>query len=244
MSLQTYLNQLREFNPLSREELLPLIKKAQKGNQQARNKIVRHNLRLVVYIAKRYGNSKIDIEDLIAEGSFGLFGAIKKFKPNKKATFATYAVWWIRQKIARYIDDTITVIRVPVWLSDIYRERLRRQRKLKKPKKYNKKTEQKLLWGDMKISSLHKVVGEDSELLHFLGVTYPITKEIDFRLIYEALIKILTPREKGILKDRLAGLTLKEVGKKYSLSRERIRQIEVEIVQLLKTKINLYKDYK
>ncbi len=171
MSLQTYLNQLREFNPLSREELLPLIKKAQRGNQQARNKIVRHNLRLVVYIAKRYGNSK-------------------------------------------------------------------------KPKKYSKKTEQMLRWADMKVASLNILVGEDSELVELLGVTYPITKEIDFRLIYEALIKILTPRERGILKDRLAGLTLKEVGKKYSLSRERIRQIELEIVQLLKTKINLYSDYK
>ena len=239
MSFQTYLNQLQEFNPLTREEILPLIKKAQKGNKRARNKIVRHNLRLVIYIAKRYGNSKVDIEDLIAEGNFGLFEAIKKFKFNKKATFATYAFWWIKQRIARYIDDTITVIRIPVWVSDLFRARLKRQRLFKKPKKYNKKTEQSLRWADMRIASLQKVVGEDSELLQFLGVTYPITEEIDFRLICESFDKILAPRERGIFKDRLAGLTLRKVGKKYNLSGERIRQIEIEAIQLLKRELNL-----
>ena len=126
MSFQTYLDQIATLNPLPHKDFLTLLKKAQKGNRRARNKIAKHNLRLVVYIAKKYSNSKINIEDLIAEGNLGIFEAIKRFKSSKKVRFSTYAVHWIKQKITRYIDDTITLIRTPVYLSDIYRKLLKK----------------------------------------------------------------------------------------------------------------------
>lgn len=228
MSFQTYLNQIGKFNPLPHKEFLSLLKKAQKGNKLARNKIIKHNLRFVVYIAKKYSNSKIPIEDLIAEGSFGLFEAIKRFAPKTKNKFSTYAVYWIKQKISRYIDNTISLIRSPIWLTDI------RRRLLKKPKKQKKKIEKALRWANIKMSSLQAVVGEDSELLDSLGITYPTIKEIDARLIQETL-EYLTPRNKVILKDRLCGTTLRKVGKKYKLSLERIRQIEIESIEKIKT---------
>lgn len=236
MSFQTYLNQLQEFNLLSHKEFLSLLKKAQKGNKRARNKIVNHNLRLVVHIAKKYNNSKIPIEDLIAEGSFGLFEAIKKFAPKAKNKFSTYAVHWIKQKIVRYIDNTINLIRRPIYLADLYRKFL------KKPKKQKKKIEKSLQWADIKMSSLQALVGVNSELLTLLGTTYPIIEEIDARLIYETL-EYLIPRNKAILKDKLCGMTLKKVGKKYKLSSERIRQIEIESIEKIKT-ILLEKDLK
>lgn len=236
MSFQTYLNQIGKLNPLSHKDFLILLKKAQKGNKKARNKIAKHNLRLVVYIAKKYSNSKINIEDLIAEGNLGIFEAIKRFKSFQGFKFSTYAVPWIKQKIKRYIDDTITLIRIPVYLSDIYRKLL------KKPKKQKKAIEKSLQLADIKMASLHALIRPDSELLDMLGTTYSITEEIDSILILETF-EYLSFRNKAILKDRMCGLTLKKVGKKYKLSIERIRQIEKESIEKIK-KILLDKDLK
>ena len=236
MSLQTYLTQLKAFNPLPHKEFLILLKKAQKGNREARNKIAEHNLRLVVYIAKRYSNSKISIEDLIAEGNFGIFEAIKRFKPSQKNQFSTYAVYWIKQKIGRYINNTINLIRVPIWVSNTYRKLL------KKPKKQKKNIKKALQWADTKVTSLYSLVKDDSELIDFLGTIYPITEEIDSRLILETL-EYLSIRDKFILKDRMCGMILKKIGKKYRLSKERIRQIEIESIDKIR-EILLEKDLK
>ena len=236
MSFQTYLNQIGTLNPLPHKDFLILLAKAQKGNRRAKNKIAKHNLRLVVYIAKKYSNSKINIEDLIAEGNLGIFEAIKRFKSSKKVRFSTYAVHWIKQKITRYIDDTITLIRTPVYLSDIYRKLL------KKPKKQKKAIEKLLKLSDIKVASLYAMISPDSELLDMLGTTYPITNEIDCRLILETL-EYLSSRNKAILKDRMRGMTLKKTGKRHRLSSERIRQVEKESIEKIK-KILLKKDLK
>ena len=235
MSLNTYLTQLFKFNPLPHNEFLTLLKKAQKGNRKARNKIVEHNLRLVVFVAKRYVNTKISIEDLIAEGSLGLFEAISRFKYSEKNKFSTYAFYWIKQKITRYIDNTISLIRKPVWVSDVYREFL-------KTGKQKKKIEKLLRLADIKVISLYATIGYNSEFLDLLGTTYPITEEIDSRLILETL-QYLTPRNKSILEDRMKKLTLNKVSKKYKLSQERIRQIEKESIDKIK-EILLDKDLK
>ena len=237
MSLQIYLNQLNKFNPLLHKDFLSLLKKAQRGNRKARNKIAEHNLRLVVYIAKRYSNSKISIEDLIAEGNFGLFEAIDKFKLSKKVKFSTYAFYWIKQKITRYIDNTIRLIRIPVWLSEAYRKSLS-----KNSKKQKKNIEKSFQLMNIEMSSLHTLIGENSELLDLLGTTYPITKEIDSMLILETL-EYLSSRDRAILKDRMRGMILKKIGKKYKLTTERIRQIEKESIEKIK-KILLKKDLK
>ena len=235
MSLNIYLTRLLKFNPLPYNEFLTLLKKAQKGNRKARNKIVEHNLRLVVFVAKKYVSTKISIEDLIAEGSLGLFEALSRFKYSGKNKFSTYAFYWIKQKITRYIDNTINLIRKPVWVSDVYRKSL-------KNGKQKKKTEKLLRLTDIKITSLYATIGYDSEFLDLLGVTYPITEEIDSRLILETL-QYLTPRNKSILEDRMKKITLNKVGKKYKLSQERIRQIEKESIDKIK-EILLDKDLK
>ena len=237
MSLLTYFHQLQRFNPLTQKEFLTLLKKAQKGNKRARNKIVEHNLRLVVFIAKKYGNTRISIDDLVAEGNLGLFEAIRKFDHKKYKYFSTFAFHQIKAKISRYIDTTINLIRVPQWAIDL------RRKLIKKPKRQSKKIEQSLQWGDINMVSLQTLTEENTELLDFLGTTDPITDNLDFELILESIKKI-SPRDKIIFKDRLLGLTLSETSRKHNLSRERIRQIQAEVVQRIRRKLNLHKSLK
>ena len=225
MSFAFYLKTIGKFPTLTHKEFLTLLKKAQAGNKRARNKIIEYNLRLVVHIAKRYRNTNISIEDLIEEGSLGLFNAIDKFKPEYKYKFSTYAVHWIKNKIARHIDTTLGQIRIPQYLTDL------RRRLIKKPKRQNRRMDRFLRWADIKMVSLNTMVGENTELQDFLGTT-PVM-DIDLNLLLDSL----DTRDKEILKCRLAGMTLEEIGKRYKLSRQRINQVEKEAVRAIKQRV-------
>ena len=132
-STKEYLNEIGKIKLLSPEEEFVLFKKAEKGDEKAKKKLIESNLRLVVSIAKKYARGNLSFLDLIQEGNIGLMKAVEKFDVSKGYKFSTYATWWIRQTITRSIVDKTKIIRLPVHYSEL----------INKYKKYNKLYEQK-----------------------------------------------------------------------------------------------------
>ena len=132
-STKEYLNEIGKIKLLSPEEEFVLFKKAEKGDEKAKKKLIESNLRLVVSIAKKYARGNLSFLDLIQEGNIGLMKAVEKFDVSKGYKFSTYATWWIRQTITRSIADKTKIIRLPVHYSEL----------INKYKRYNKLYEQK-----------------------------------------------------------------------------------------------------
>lgn len=225
----------------------------------ARDHLIKANTRLVVSIAKRYMSRGVPFLDLIQEGNLGLMKAVEKFDYRRGFRFSTYATWWIRQTITRAIADQGRTIRVPVHMSDRIRRLYRVARQLeqeygRKPTPDEIATEmqvepRKVQWM-LRVSwqplSLEHPVGEDedSELGNFIeNDTVPTPTQYAYdnllREKIEAVLSTLTPREARILRLRF-GLqngrcyTLEEVGQKFGLTRERIRQIEGRALRRLR----------
>jgi len=219
--------------------------------QNARDHLIRANTRLVISVAKKYSRHGIALTDLIQEGNLGLMKAVSKFDHTKGFRFSTYATWWIRQSITRSIADNSRTIRLPVHMSDRIRNIYKKNHELEQSLGRKPSTEElaeatgltvkKLQWS-IKVSwiplSLESPVGdeEDSELGAFIEdqqTPSPIQAVYD-NLLKEKLAEILStlpPREMKVIKMRFGLLdgktyTLEEVGNKFGLTRERIRQIE------------------
>ncbi|MFO7321023.1 MAG: RNA polymerase sigma factor RpoD [Chloroflexota bacterium] len=225
----------------------------------AREHLIKANTRLVVSVAKKYMNRGVPFLDLIQEGNLGLMKAVEKFDYRRGFRFSTYATWWIRQTITRAIADQGRTIRVPVHMSDRIRRLYRVARQLEQ--EYGRKPTPEEIAAEMGIEprkvrwmlrvswqplSLEHPVGEDddSELGHFIendSLPTPSQVAIDNMLHakIEELLNTLTPREARILRLRF-GLqngrshTLEEVGQKFGLTRERIRQIEGRALRRLR----------
>src|SRR5690242_4862024 len=118
MNLSDYLKGISNHSLLTKEEEQELFKKAKKGDEKARRKIITSNLRLVVNIAKRYINSKVALPDLIQEGNMGLIKSVDKFKPELDRRFSTYATFWIKQSILKFLNETRNVVRYPSYIND------------------------------------------------------------------------------------------------------------------------------
>jgi len=259
-AIKTYLKEIRHISLLTPKEEIVLSKRIRKGDEQARKKMIRANLRLVINIAKRYIYLGIPLLDLIEEGNLGLMKAVDKFNPHKGYRFSTYAAWWIKQGITRSISEQGKMIRVPVYMNELITkwrktkehlsQKLKRipsdeqiAKKLRLPKD---KMDQINFWLSSTTSSLEAPVGEDSEsqvldLIQDQAAVSPDAR-IEHLLDKERvnnLLGIMSERERKIL-DMRFGLadgkahTLAEVAKKLGVSRERVRQIEEEALKKLR----------
>ena len=242
----------------SDEDKIRLRKEVVQG-QQARRHLIRANTRLVVSIAKKYMGQGVPFSDLIQEGNLGLMKAVEKFDYRRGYKFSTYATWWIRQAITRALADQGRTIRVPVHMSDRLRKLHQVSRQLeqvcgRKPTPEELAAElglepAKVRWM-LRVSrhpvSLERPVGEeeDSELGNFIeDIDAPTPPDVAYHHMLqeklEDVLSTLTPREARILRLRFGlqngrSYTLEEVGKKFGLTRERIRQIEGQALRKLR----------
>jgi RNA polymerase primary sigma factor len=251
-------HRLERMNGLNEDEQRKYIQFSREG-ERARDHLIKANTRLVVSIAKKYMGQGVPFSDLIQEGNLGLMKAVEKFDYHRGYKFSTYATWWIRQAITRALADQGRTIRVPVHMSDRIRKLHQVSRQLEQvwgrkptPEELAEELElesAKVRWM-LRVSrhpvSLERPVGEeeDSELGNFIededAPTPPDTAY--HRLLQEKLedvLSTLTPREARILRLRFGlqngrSYTLEEVGKKFGLTRERIRQIEGQALRKLR----------
>ncbi|MDQ2973357.1 MAG: RNA polymerase sigma factor RpoD [bacterium] len=259
-SVRLYLREIGKIPLLKADEELALAQKVVAGDKGAKDKMAEANMRLVVSIAKRYVGRGLDLLDLIQEGNTGLLRAVEKFDPDKGFKFSTYATWWIRQAITRAIADQARTIRIPVHMVETINKLLRTQRRLTQDLNREPTNEEiaKAMELDIDkvehimkikqdISSLDASVRDDEEdsvLGDFIEDEDTISPEESAtnQLLKEHvkdLLSGLTEREQKIIRLRF-GLddgkshTLEEVGQEFSVTRERIRQIEAKALAKLR----------
>jgi RNA polymerase primary sigma factor len=268
--IKMYLKEIGKTPLLKFEDEISLAKKYEKGNKEAKDKLTKANLRLVVSIAKKYLGRRLSFLDLIQEGNKGLIRGVEKYDWRRGYKFSTYATWWIRQAITRAIADQSRTIRIPVHMVDHINRFYKTQRRL--TQKYGreptvKETAKEMMMTIPEIENLMKIsqqprslstpVGDDKEatLEQFVAdVNQPsLYDKVSRELLKDALNKVLetlSPREKKVLVMRF-GLedgkpkTLEEVGKEFRVTRERIRQIEAKAIRKLKhpTRARKLKDF-
>ena len=267
-SVRLYLREIGKIPLLSQEEEQELAKRAAEGDQKAKDKMVEANMRLVVSIAKRYGGRGLDFLDLIQEGNTGLIRAVDKFDPAKGFKFSTYATWWIRQAITRAIADQARTIRIPVHMVETINKVLRTTRKLTQELNREPTVEEIAKELDLEVAKVEYVMrikqdiasldasvsrdgeDDDSVLGDFVEDEDRASPEDSTatQLLKEQIAIILTTlsdREQKIIKMRFGigggrSHTLEEVGAEFSVTRERIRQIEAKAL----SKLRKHKDTK
>jgi len=256
---QLYLLEIGSSPLLSAEEEVHFARLSRKGDAKARNHMVRCNLRLVVKIARRYLNRGLALLDLVEEGNLGLIRAVEKFDPERGFRFSTYATWWIRQNIERAIMNQTRTIRLPIHIIKELNVYLRKAREIthqldheptfediakaldKSPADVNR-----LLRLNERTLSVDTPMGEDTDkpLLealadHNADGPAEMLEEDNLQLQLEECLSMLNEKQRSILLRRfgLRGFeeaTLEEVGVEVGLTRERVRQIQVEALKLLR----------
>lgn len=265
-SVRLYLREIGKIPLLSADEELELAHAVVAGDKRAKDKMAEANMRLVVSIAKRYVGRGLDLLDLIQEGNTGLLRAVEKFDPDKGFKFSTYATWWIRQAITRAIADQARTIRIPVHMVETINKLLRTQRRLTQDLNREPTNEEIAKEMDIEVDKVEHIMKikqdihsldqsvrddeEDSVLGDFVEDEDTITPEESAtnQLLKEQvkdLLGSLSEREQKIIRLRF-GLedgkshTLEEVGQEFSVTRERIRQIEAKAL----AKLRKHKDSK
>lgn len=258
----SFLGRLTKAPLLTPEEERELTSAAQRGDARARERLIESNMRLVINIAKGYRKAAMPLEDLIQDGAIGLMQAVERFNPDLGYRFSTYATHWIRQAIGRAIDNKAKAIRIPAHISQTIRKIEKAKAQAMKEHGTEPTTEQiaaelgisskrlqVLLQASRELLSLDTVVGDsDSSSLGSLlrddACANPELAAIDAELIEElhAAVKELSKREQRVMWERLKASgpnELKEcndgLSEEFKISRERIRQIEIQAIKKLRT---------
>lgn len=256
---QIYLMEIGASPLLSAEEEVHYARLARKGDESARNHMVRCNLRLVVKIARRYLNRGLALLDLVEEGNLGLIRAVEKFDPERGFRFSTYATWWIRQNIERAIMNQTRTIRLPIHIIKELNVYLRKAREITNELAHEPSFEEiakaldkdphdvnRLLRLNEKTLSVDTPLGDDTEkpLLDALPDQQrdgpeEILEDKNINLQLEECLQMLTEKQRAILARRFGLLgheaaTLEKVGSEVGLTRERVRQIQVEALRTLR----------
>ena len=268
-SLDKYLQEIGRYELISVEEEVELAQRIRKGDQEAIEKLTQANLRFVVSVAKQYQNQGLTLPDLINEGNLGLIKAAEKFDETRGFKFISYAVWWIRQSIMQAINEQSRIVRLPLnQVSSLskynkavaeFEQQHQRRPTADELSKILELPKEKVM-DTMRVSGRHVSVdapfaeGEDNSLLDVLeNADSPIA---DRGLINESLSKeierafsTLTERERLILKLSfgigMPEMSLEEIGEKFGLTRERVRQIREKAIRRLRntSRSNLLKSY-
>jgi RNA polymerase primary sigma factor len=259
--LSTYLGEISKIPLLGATEEIRLAKLAQKGDGGARHKLIVSNLRLVVSIAKKYLYYGLPLLDLIEEGNLGLMKAVERYDPDRGCKFSTYATWWIRQAVTRSLSNQGRTVRIPVYITDNVARYKRIAEEL-----YIKNGKQPEV--EEVAERMGVKVREATKLQQFVSTVSPLEnlqstdntargipesleprrmdkaiEQIELDQQMEKLMSQLEDRERNIIRFRY-GLkdgkvhTLEETGREFKLTRERIRQIEKDVMRRLKSFVN------
>ena len=271
-AMKMYLKEIEEYPMLSAKEEVELAKAIIDSSEEAKEKFINANYRLVVSIAKRYRKESVDMLDLIQAGNIGLIKAVEKYDYKKGFKFSTYATWWIKQSITRYIDDCETTIRIPVHLHQRINFVKRKKQELANVLQREPSMEElaevcelevdkvlDILKRDKNIVSLDTPIkeDEDSSLVefipsdaHFGDVVIHEVEQNNLREKIDEVLTDLSDQEQQVLRMRF-GLdddtpkTLEEIGKVFGVTRERIRQIEAKAIRKLRhpSRLKLLKNF-
>ncbi|MDD1791838.1 RNA polymerase sigma factor RpoS [Enterovibrio makurazakiensis] len=256
---QLYLSEIGYSPLLTAEEEVLYARRALRGDEAARKRMIESNLRLVVKISRRYSNRGLALLDLVEEGNLGLIRAVEKFDPERGFRFSTYATWWIRQTIERAIMNQTRTIRLPIHVVKELNVYLRTARELAQKLDHEPTAEDiafqldkpvedvnRMLRLNERISSVDNPIGGDSEkaLLDIIpdekeGGPETTTQDDDMKKSIVHWLQELNPKQREVLARRFGLLgheasTLEDVGREIGLTRERVRQIQVEGLRRLR----------